>query len=79
MTLLELIIYCRLKGRVTDHLKLRAGHRQTIIQSRGYEVSITYTKNGYMIANLVCDCLGGNEQKNVLFEDLIQYLLGPKA
>ena len=79
MTLLELIAYCKLKDRVTRQYKMRGGTRRTMILTRGYEVLITYTKNGYMIENSVYDYKDGTICGNVTEEDLAKYLLGPNS
>ena len=80
MTLSELITYCRLKGRVTGHQELGISFWQTVILSRGYEARITYTKNGHsMVENSVLDCKDDMLNINVSLEDLVKYLLGPKA
>ena len=91
MKLLELIIYCRLKGLVKDHRTRRLtddirvpgmrGYRIRI-QSRGYELTMyyqTYGNQATMFTNTMLDCKDNSHKHNLSEEEIVNCLLGPKA
>ena len=94
MTLLELISFCKLNGRVRSHKEVAKAFRRladypavrkyrVIIQSRGYEAIIEYSiyEDGKVKQNYnrLTDFKDMARTRNVSVDDLVSRLLGPDA